>query len=1454
MAPENQGGLTYTINIDGDWESTLSAFEARLGALDAKSKKVSGTSVGSASNPLAGQDVVARKLVALENQLVLLESEKVSLKQREVAVMKQLEKLTKPVLTDYEKELKLLQQKSVFEKERVRNAQRINKELTQAADARQRETAALLRQDMVKRAKEAEKQAAATKKNAEALAKEAQYNDVNYQASKRLEASARELAIKKAQINQLTAGGAMTERAAAERIGVTSAQAKQLGLNMWDAEHAARQFLFTFRRLVGILAVFTLARQFAQAIGQGVGEMVRFNAQMETAKTGIASIISSVGRVYDEQGKLVTGAQAFSFALQTSDEIIKQIRKDAIGSIATFESLVQAFQVAVGPGLTAGLDIKEIRVVSKRLAEAALTMGIPINQLSEEIRSLLQGTATAKNTRIAALFGGAKEANDAIRNAKEQGNLYEVLTKKLEGVAMGTDAARKNFDVLASDLKDSVQLLLAEGGIDFFNSLKVAIDNLKKSLVAVDSKGDIIGVSPKALAVVKEFALTLTTIVQDFQKFVGINEQVSLLQSLLVSISGLVRGLSPLFFTALNTLVLAVNMVLGPVSVLLNVLGSIQTFLKNTTAGSFFLNAFKYVTATAIALSLWVKFLKQSLLIAGIGGLAKGFKNIAVAANGVSAYLAITGKSVSGLVKAGMVLKFLLSKTNVWVAALSVAATVIGLIGTKLGWWTKLSSKISSDTADQKTEQEKVLGILTSSIEETQKGAKSSIEWVDTIKDLERELKKSKGLKGLSDQAQELGDILQTALSELDKGTSFWRTQADEAKNSSDKIKGELASLQAELDKMTPPDKQMSISTGAVSPPIQYGVMDTSKYATQAMASQVAAQRNGLKQVSFELAAQGAETIALLQKAIQEQNVLKTEEYKKKLSEIQDKQKLLLAQRKKAEDLENEIAKYQKNQVIALELQTQIFNERNPEALRLLMTQGMSLEQNQKILEIATQTINAEKATIINAQASLEVEKASMQVAKIKRDLALKTAEKNLAEAAALKDATDTVKRWELEITQLKEEAKIADKADATLISLKTKELQKQVKLLEGNLPAALAKGLEDFIRDVPSIGTAISESVRDGLNGVAEAFGATFREYLATGKDVSAFFYQALGDVFLDLAQQFATNVAKQMIAKLAGEQIMNFLGMGAANAPLIAATTANTAAITGLTAAMGGNVAATTTNAAATTGNAAATTANTGSIWAHAGTMLTHAGTMIAHAGTMVAHGIAVTFNTLATLANSAMLAVSSALQMVAATIGSFGSLLVVAAVTAQTVILGSLLIAIVGLLITSNVWLASILFATVATGFFNKGGLVPKAFAKGGSVAPKGYALGGGIPRPANVPASDTVPAWLTPGEYVLPVPLVKQLGVGFLEKLRKGAIAPSTFHETASYLKTSSAGVRSFATGGAVAGGGTSAAVSSSDRSVNVAFFDDRKAMDKWAETTQGETAILRVMRKNAHRFK
>ena len=97
-----------------------------------------------------------------------------------------------------------------------------------------------------------------------------------------------------------------------------------------------------------------------------------------------------------------------------------------------------------------------------------------------------------------------------------------------------------------------------------------------------------------------------------------------------------------------------------------------------------------------------------------------------------------------------------------------------------------------------------------------------------------------------------------------------------------------------------------------------------------------------------------------------------------------------------------------------------------------------------------------------------------------------------------------------------------------------------------------------------------------------------------------------------------------------------------------------------------------------------------------------------------------------------------------------------------------------------------------ATGSTGLA-KGGVV-KAFASGGNV--------GSLPRPSSIPKSDTVPAWLTPGEFVVKKSSVQKYGSGFLSALNDGILNPKSFSVTGLALGGMAKGVQGFARGGSV----------------------------------------------------
>jgi hypothetical protein len=106
------------------------------------------------------------------------------------------------------------------------------------------------------------------------------------------------------------------------------------------------------------------------------------------------------------------------------------------------------------------------------------------------------------------------------------------------------------------------------------------------------------------------------------------------------------------------------------------------------------------------------------------------------------------------------------------------------------------------------------------------------------------------------------------------------------------------------------------------------------------------------------------------------------------------------------------------------------------------------------------------------------------------------------------------------------------------------------------------------------------------------------------------------------------------------------------------------------------------------------------------------------------------------------------------------------------------------------------------------FASGGRVPGA---GGAPSfahlfAQGFARGG---RPSWLPASDTVAAWLTPGEWVMPVASVRKYGASVMEAFRQGIVDPgiaqALAHGVPVPAPVSTPAPRGYASGGAVAGG-------------------------------------------------
>lgn len=310
------------------------------------------------------------------------------------------------------------------------------------------------------------------------------------------------------------AGGAVTSSARTRRAGNAANTLNRTAAAAKSARSEGTRLLFTFRRLFGVLALFTVAREAANGIQSLIGRMVTFNETLESANLGIAALITASGGVRDALGNTVDASTQLALAQKEARRQTALLRRDGLKTAATFEQLVDTFQIALGPGLAVGLDLDEIRKFTVQVSQAAAAAGVAQNQLSEEIRSILSGTIQQRTTRLAAVLG---ITNEDIRRAKEAGVLVEFLNEKFQAFSTAGEEALNTFAALASNAADAISQLLGAGGIEFFEELKGLLSDTVNLLAVPDDNG-VLTPNPAAVKSVEALASGLVRAVAEARR------------------------------------------------------------------------------------------------------------------------------------------------------------------------------------------------------------------------------------------------------------------------------------------------------------------------------------------------------------------------------------------------------------------------------------------------------------------------------------------------------------------------------------------------------------------------------------------------------------------------------------------------------------------------------------------------------------------------------------------------------------------------------------------------------------------------------------------------------------------------------------------------------------------------------------------------------------------------
>ena len=243
---------------------------------------------------------------------------------------------------------------------------------------------------------------------------------------------------------------------------------------------------------------------FASAINEGV----RFNATLESAKLGVATIIKQ----FDETGKF----KNFDDALRESGNAIDLLKQKARETSATFSELVEGYQANAGPLFQAGVsNIKQQIDVVVAASQGLAAMSIPTNQLNQELRAIFQGD-TSKNARLNQVLQITKEQIDG---AVASGTVYELVMEKLKASSEGAARGQESFNTRMSNLEDVLTELKGIATEGVFDILKDSLRELNDELSDRDTAEKIRGISNALVGTGTGVAEVFGTALRSLQTF-----------------------------------------------------------------------------------------------------------------------------------------------------------------------------------------------------------------------------------------------------------------------------------------------------------------------------------------------------------------------------------------------------------------------------------------------------------------------------------------------------------------------------------------------------------------------------------------------------------------------------------------------------------------------------------------------------------------------------------------------------------------------------------------------------------------------------------------------------------------------------------------------------------------------------------------------------------------------
>jgi hypothetical protein len=220
-------------------------------------------------------------------------------------------------------------------------------------------------------------------------------------------------------------------------------------------------------------------------LGYLAKQTFEYNQELEGTQIAIAGLLYANTKYTDSLGNVVDGNTAFQAANAESLLLLTDLQRESLKTAATVPQIADAFAIVYGALNQARVQVENSAIVqlTARLTQTATAMKVPLDQIKQEINSLITGQVTT-DSMIAQRIG---LDNASIKRMQANGTLVGEIMRRTDGYAK---AAEAQANTVRGKLLNTIEIVTATLSRAFGPALEKSKGVLDSIFTFFDSHGD----------------------------------------------------------------------------------------------------------------------------------------------------------------------------------------------------------------------------------------------------------------------------------------------------------------------------------------------------------------------------------------------------------------------------------------------------------------------------------------------------------------------------------------------------------------------------------------------------------------------------------------------------------------------------------------------------------------------------------------------------------------------------------------------------------------------------------------------------------------------------------------------------------------------------------------------------------------------------------------------------